>query len=165
MIVPIIGNVTYSITLDPTVWIFDERKILLDKAFTKNIKSDEDFSKTKKLAERYNREVFQSNAKVPPVNKGLTKKEGEEILKNSYVMPLYDFIKNAEIKDSAKSATFLSGDNQELITIDINQLLNGYFLFAINGKPIKEDGPVHFFYGDGINKNDPIKNINKIKIN
>ncbi|KKE78096.1 hypothetical protein DTX80_07210 [Bacilli bacterium] len=165
MIVPIIGNVSYSITLDPTVWIFDERKVLLDEAFTKNTKSEEDIPNTQKLAERYNREVFQSNAKVPPVNKGLTKKEGEEILKNSYVMPLYDFVKNAEINDSAKSATFLSEDNQELVTIDIDQLVNGYFLFAIDGKPIKKDGPVYFIYGNGMNKNDPIKNIKKIKIN
>jgi hypothetical protein len=165
MIVPIIGNVSYPITLDPTVWIFDERKVLLAEAFTNNIKSDDVIPNTKKLAERYNREVFQLNAKVPPVNKGLTKKEGEEILKNSYVMPLHDFIKNAEIKQTAKTATFLSGDHQELVTIDIDELVNGYFLFAINGKPIKENGPVHFFFGNGINKNDPVKNINKIQIN
>lgn len=165
MIIPIIGNVTYSITLDPSVWIFDERKVLLDDAFreqtTQNEKSNEE-EFTKKLADRFNREVYQSNAKVPRVNKGLTKKEGEEILKNTYVMPLSDFIENAEIKDEAKKATFITESGEE--TISIQDLKDGYFLFSINGKVIKDQGPVHFYFKDGSNKENPIKGIQKINI-
>ncbi len=33
MIIQIKGNVKYPITLDPSVWIFDDRKILLEDAF------------------------------------------------------------------------------------------------------------------------------------
>lgn len=33
LIIQIKGNVKYPITLDPSVWIFDDRKILLEDAF------------------------------------------------------------------------------------------------------------------------------------
>lgn len=33
MIVQLKGNVQFPITLDPTVWIFDDRKIKLEEAF------------------------------------------------------------------------------------------------------------------------------------
>lgn len=163
MIIPIIGNVTYSITLDSSVWIFDERKILLDDAFSKNQENNTDeVHITKRLADRFNREVYQSNANAPRVNKGLTKKEGEEILKNTYVMPLADFIENAEIKIDAKKATFITTDGE--YSVSIQELKDGYFLFSRNGRPLKDDGPVHFYYRDGSNKDNPIKGIQKIHI-
>jgi hypothetical protein len=165
MIVPIIGNVSYSITLDPTVWIFDDRKVLLEEAFKEQVsesnKSDNDLER---LSERFNREVLDTKMNRPPVNKSISKREGEKILKNSYVMPLHDFITNAEIKPDAKSATLIT-DGVENVTVTLGELEDGYFLFSINGKPLKEDGPVHYFYKDGSNKDNPVKNIKKIVIN
>src|SRR5690625_6189198 len=35
VIVQLAGNVGYPITLDPTVWIFDDRKVLLEEEFIK----------------------------------------------------------------------------------------------------------------------------------
>ncbi|WP_156290462.1 hypothetical protein [Oceanobacillus salinisoli] len=163
MIVPIVGNVSYSITLDPTVWIFDERKILLEDAFTEKKETGVKEDHLKQVAQRFNRDVVQQDK--PKTNKGITKKEGEEILKNSYVIPIHDFIKNAEIKDSAKNATFVTDDEKEGYTLPLKDLETGYLLFAKNGKPLKEDGPVHFLYKDGSNKDNPIKNIKKIVIN
>ncbi|RKQ37361.1 hypothetical protein [Oceanobacillus halophilus] len=162
MIIPIAGKVSYSITLDPTVWIFDERKILLENAFSpRGEKKKED--SIKKAAERFDRAVLQKSK--PPINPGITKKEGEEILKNSYVMPIRDFINNAVVDDSAKDVTLITSDDAENTTLSLEVLKEGYFLFSINGKPIMEDGPVYFYYKDGSNKDNPIKNIKKILIN
>ncbi|WP_087973056.1 hypothetical protein [Oceanobacillus rekensis] len=167
MIVPITGNVSYSITLDPSVWIFDDRKVLLEEAFIKQVNELDEKEKTddlKRISERFNREVLDTKMNRPPVNKSISKREGEKILKNSYVMPLHDFITNAEIKPNAKSATLIT-DNDENVTVTLGDLEDGYFLFSINGKPLKEDGPVHYFYKDGSNKDNPVKNIKKIVIN
>ncbi|WP_249869903.1 hypothetical protein [Oceanobacillus saliphilus] len=164
MIVPITGKVSYSITLDPTVWIFDDRKILLEEAFSVQVSETEENNELEKLSERFNREVLETKMNRPPVNRSISKLEGEKILKNSYVMPLQDFISNAEIKPEAQDATLVTGDD-EGVTITLDELKNGYFLFAQNGKPLKEDGPVHYFYKDGSNKNNPITNIKKIVIN
>ena len=42
-IIPITGAVTYQLTLDPTVWIFDDRKLDLNTYFTtQNVEEDAD---------------------------------------------------------------------------------------------------------------------------
>ncbi|MFC2950236.1 hypothetical protein [Virgibacillus sediminis] len=161
MIVPIKGNVSYSITLDPTVWIFDDRKVLLEEAFsghTKVAEKDEDEA----ASERFNREVYQHQIK-PPVNKSISRMEGKEILANSYVMPIEDFLQHAEINPGAVDATLVTKDGEHRLSLD--ELQNSYFLFAVDGKPLKEDGPVHVYYGDGSNQKDPIKNVFEIIIN
>ncbi|WP_339227571.1 hypothetical protein NSQ77_18640 [Oceanobacillus sp. FSL K6-2867] len=162
MIVPILGNVFYSITLDPTVWIFDDRKILLDEAFSGKGSNSEEADDLELASQRFNREIFEVKMNRPPVNRSISKLEGEKILKNSYVMPLYDFIQNAEVKPDATHGVLLS--EYEETKISLTDLENGYFLFAVDGKPIKDNGPVHFFYQDGSNKDNPITNIKKIII-
>ncbi|WP_067728235.1 hypothetical protein [Oceanobacillus damuensis] len=163
MIVPITGKVSYSITLDPTVWIFDDRKILLEDAFSVQASETEENDDLERRSERFNREVLETKMNRPPVNKSISKLEGEKILKNSYVIPLKDFIDNAEAEPEAENATLVT-DGHEDVTITLEELANGYFLFALNGKPLKTDGPVHYFYKDGSNRNSPITNIKKIVI-
>lgn len=163
MIVQLTGNVNYNITLDPTVWIFDDRKILFEEAFkgeSANPKNTGD--KLDRAADRFNREVYRASVK-PPVNKSITKFEREKILKNSYVMPLQEFLSHAEIKSDSKDATLTTKNGQ--INISLRELQECYLLFAIKGKPITEDGPVHLFFNDGSNKDNPITGIQKITIN
>lgn len=150
MIVPITGNVNFTITLDPTVWIFDDRKVLMEDAFTTNQKS--------KLKQE---DVYKHKIK-PPVNKSISRFEREKILINTYLMPIKDFLLHAEIKDTAKQATIVSKTDEYIITLET--LYNSYLLFAIKGKAIKENGPVHLYYGDGTNKNEPIISVQKIII-
>ncbi|MBP1968232.1 hypothetical protein J2Z83_000324 [Virgibacillus natechei] len=163
MIVPITGNVTYSITLDPTVWIFDDRKILFEEAFTEKVSQKEPEDELKKAAERWGKEYYHHQHIDPPVNKSISRFEGEKILKNSYVMPIKNFLDNAEIHSDSKEATIVTKDGD--VTISIHDLQNSYFLFSLNGKPLKEDGPVHLYYTNGSNKEDPIKNVSKVIIN
>lgn len=161
MIIPIIGNVKFSITLDPTVWIFDDRKIKFDEAF--DLKEEEE-EKTEDFMfsspTRYNEEVF----KATNGNKPISKVDGKEILKNSYVISLDRFLDRAEIKEDAISATLMKTNGEEE-TILLEDLYNTYLLFAWEGKPLKEDGPVHVYMKDGSNKDSPIKFVNKIVVN
>ncbi|MFD1066114.1 hypothetical protein [Oceanobacillus locisalsi] len=147
MIVMIKGNVGYPITLDPTVWIFDDRKVELENAFTE--KEEEETSSF----------IFHK----PPVNRSVSKMEGEEYLKNSYVIPLHDFLNNAEPKTDAQEVEFIksSGENE---TVSLEDAKNGYLLFSSEGKPLFEDGPVHFYDKDGSNKDNPVKYIKEIHV-
>ncbi|WP_010649543.1 hypothetical protein [Oceanobacillus massiliensis] len=156
MIVPITGNVSYSITLDPTVWIFDDRKILLEEAFSTQGSEKEEIDPLQTASERFNREVLDTKMNRPPVNRSISKLEGEAILTNSYVMPLHDFITNAEIKSDAIDATLVTSADDD-VTVTLDELTNGYFLFALDGQPLRDDGPVHFYYKDGSNVESPIK--------
>lgn len=147
MIVMIKGNVGYPITLDPTVWIFDDRKIELEKAFI----------------EREEEKTSDFNFQKPPVNRSVSKMEGEEYLKNSYVIPLHDFLNNSEPKTDATEVEFIKSDgNNEKVTLEDAE--KGYLLFSFEGKPLREDGPVHFYFKDGSNQDNPIKNIKEIFI-
>lgn len=164
MIIPILGNVTYQITLDPSVWIFDDRKILFEEAF-KADRSNTDQSYAASLeeqaAKRWNRALYPDHIK-PPVNRSISRMEGKKILENSYVIPLYDFVRNAELMDGATEAIVETTSGDEAMSI--NQLINCYMLFSWNGRQIKDEGPAHLYFKDGSNKQNPIKGIKKIRI-
>jgi len=165
LIVQITGNVTYTITLDPTVWIFDDRKILLEEAFNPDAPKEDEKDDLDKAANRFSQEVYQQNLK-PPINKSnksISRKEGQKFLENSYVMPISDFLRYAEIKEDANSVTLETANGEDNIPLDT--LAKSYLLFALNGKPLKEDGPVQLLYSDGSNRENPIKGIQKIIVN
>lgn len=163
MIIQLTGNVNYSITLDPTVWIFDDRKVLLEEAFLDNNPNDRvEIDHLEVAAERWSQEVYQQRIR-PPVNKSLTKSEREQALISSYVMPLYEFLSHAEVKPDATDVTLVTNDNDVHITLQ--ELQDCYLLFAVDGKPVKNDGPVHLYFKDGSNRDQPIKGIQKIMIN
>ncbi|MEI3611022.1 hypothetical protein [Pseudogracilibacillus sp. SO30301A] len=159
MIVQIKGNVQFPITLDPTVWIFDDRKIILEEAFQERTETEEE-DKLKKASELFNQEIYSQTKIKPPVNKSINRYEKEKALTNSYVMPIKDFIKTTEINDGAERV--ILNTNEDDVIIDVEQLKSAYFVFAIEGKPLKEDGPVHLIFADGSNKDNPIKGIHQI---
>lgn len=160
MIIPITGNVQYNITMDPTVWIFDDRKIVLEEAFDKNNNQLSEDDHLENVAKRWNSDI--SPHSKPPVNRSISRLEGKKILTQSYVMPIRDFIEHAEINSDAKKA--IIGTKNGDVTISIEDLQQSYLLFAIDGKPLKDDGPAHIIYKDGSNKDNPIKAVQKITI-
>lgn len=161
MIIQLKGKVNYAITLDPTVWIFDDRKIDLERAFDNKIEEVVNDDALEKAAEVFNREIY-TRANKPPVNKTINRFEREKILVGTFVMPIIDFLKHAEVKDEASKA-ILKTDEDDII-ISVEQLASALFLFAVEGKPLKDDGPVHLYFGDGSNKDNPIKNVKGIMI-
>lgn len=153
MIVLIKGKVKFPITLDPSVWIFDDRKILFDDLF------DVDKLNTYERAQEKILEK-QANAKVPPINQNKIDKDRKAILTKSYAMPLAEFLAHAEIEDDATHAILHTSFGDKKITLE--QLNNCYLLFSKEGKQLKDDGPVHLYFKDGSNKNKPIKGIKQI---
>lgn len=160
MIIQLGGKVNFPITLDASVWIFDDRKVLFEEAFIQKKEAKQDDS-LKRAAERFNQEIYQQKLN-PPINKSINKFEREKILKNSYLMPIKSFVESAEFKDDAKSVVLTRHKGE--IEISLDQLLNSYFLFADKGKPLAEEGPVHLYFTDGSNKDQPIKGITKITV-
>lgn len=150
MIIQVKGNVTYPITLDPSVWIFDDRKVKIENAFTDDI------------TDSHNKVEDNSKLNKPPVNHSIKKYNKKELLQNSYVMPIREFLEHAEIKENAKAAHLHTING--MVEISIDSLLNAFLWFAIDGKQIKEQGPAYLLYGDGSNQNNPIKGIQTIEL-
>ncbi|WP_208589378.1 hypothetical protein [Gracilibacillus suaedae] len=151
MIIQIKGNVKYPITLDPSVWIFDDRKVKLEEAFTPSTVLNED--------------VIESNSKLnkPPVNHSIKKYNKKELLEHSYLMPIKEFIENAEADKQVSEAILNTTDNNKF-KITYGELLESFLLFSIDGKQIKEKGPAYLYYGDGSNRDEPIKGIKVIEL-
>ncbi|MFD1018034.1 hypothetical protein [Thalassobacillus hwangdonensis] len=164
MIVQITGNVNYPITLDPTVWIFDDRKLPYEKLFSNENESpsEEEADDLQKASMRWDREIYQQSIN-PPVNKSISRFEKEKILKGTFFMPLKPFIATSEPASDIKSVTIQTenGDHE----LSIEQMQQAMFLFAKEGKPLKENGPVHLYFEDGSNKDEPITGVKRIIFN
>src|SRR5690625_1463239 len=161
MIVQLMGKIHFPITLDPSVWIFDDRKIILEEAFTER-KSEVKKDDAQRTAEMFDQEVYSQTKIRPPVNKSIKRFDREKILTESYVMPLKQFIANAEVTDDATKARLIT--DTEHIIISLEQLMNAYALFSNKGKQLKVDGPIHLYFGDGSNRDKPFKGIKQIVI-
>ena len=72
-IVPIKGNVKYGITLDPSVWILDDRKRLLDDFFNGEKKEENSLEEyTKRVSAHWDREI--TEGAIPPSERPAEKK-------------------------------------------------------------------------------------------
>lgn len=160
MVIQLKGNVQHPITLDPTVWIFDDRKVSLEEAFLPETEDNQDEDEEiRKASQFWDREVYQQKLD-PPVNKSISTFDKKKILEGTFVMPIHHFLGNAQIHDNASKITLETINGPASISRE--QLENAKLLFAIDGKPIQEEGPVHLYFGDGSNESNPIKGIRTI---
>jgi hypothetical protein len=156
------GKVKYSITLDPSVWIFDDRKVDLTTYFSKSIEQNNELEEyTKSISKHWDREIIEG-AVYPPTLKTEKKYEKEKVLTGSFGISLQPFIKNAEPTEEAAVFVIKTSTSVHEIPLDIAQdLILG---FSKVGKPLSEDGPVHVYFGDGSNQQNPIKNVREFII-
>ncbi|WP_409253569.1 peptidyl-prolyl cis-trans isomerase [Bacillus sp. SCS-153A] len=163
-IIPLTGRVKYKITLDPGVWIFDDRKVDLNTYFVDEIKAENELDAyTKNMSKNWTREI-QEGATSPPTLKTEKKYEKEKILNGTFGIPLIPFLNNAEPEDGADTLVIMSGDHSEELTLPLSKADELLLGFSKDGKPLKEDGPVHVYFKDGSNLENPIKNVRGITI-
>lgn len=151
------GNVKYSITIDPGVWIFDDRKIDLETySFNEEDKKDENEEYTKAISKHWDREISEG-AIYPPTMKTERKFEKEKILNGTFGIPFMPFLTNATPLPEAKEVLIVCNEGE--ISVPLESAFEIILQFSQNGKPLKEGGPVHLFWGDGSNRENPIRNI------
>ncbi|MGG3466528.1 peptidyl-prolyl cis-trans isomerase [Neobacillus pocheonensis] len=151
------GSVKYTITLDPGVWIFDDRRIDLTTYFStdkEKIDSLEEY--TKAVSKHWDREIMEG-AIYPPTLKSEKKFEKEKVMTGTFGIPFQPFLKNAEPADDSRFLVVKCvNKNYEVPIEKAYDLILG---FSQNGKPLSSDGPVHIYFGDGTNQLNPIKNV------
>ncbi|PGT78132.1 MULTISPECIES: hypothetical protein [Bacillaceae] len=159
-IIIIKGKVNYQVTLDPGVWIFDDRKVDLTTYFhTEQESKDELEEYTKAVSKHWEREI-REGAIYPPTLKTERTYEKEKILNGTFGIPFKPFLQNAETQDDAKEVQFITKDQKYIVSLgDASEMILG---FSKKGKPLKEDGPIHVYYGDGSNVDSPIKHVKEI---
>ncbi|MET3698131.1 hypothetical protein SAMN05877753_10713 [Bacillus oleivorans] len=155
-IIQLKGNVRYSLTLDPSVWIFDDRKLDLDEK-AQEAKEEKDF--TEVLSKNWEKEIMEG-AVSPPTIKSEKKFLKEKILNGTFAMPFQPFLENAKPNEDASQLIIQTKDGD--VTLSIEEGYNILMKFSNQGKPLKEDGPVHVIYGDRSNLENPIKHVTAI---
>lgn len=156
------GKAKYTITLDPTVWIFDDRRIDLSTYFSEtNERTNELEEYTKSVSKHWDREIMEG-AVYPPTLKTEKKYEKEKLLTGSFGIQFQPFLKNAEPDENATILVIRTATLEQEIPLEIaKDLILG---FSDKGKPLSEDGPVHVYFGDGSNKQKPIKYVREFII-
>ncbi|MEK4629687.1 MAG: peptidyl-prolyl cis-trans isomerase [Solibacillus sp.] len=161
-IIPIKGAVTYQLTLDPTVWIFDDRKLDLTTYFDTEKVEEDNEKYLRDMGAHWSREIMEG-AVFPPTLKTERKFDRKGMLTGTFGMEIKPFLNNAEILPTATEVVFECAANEE-ISFPLEQVENFILKFSQDGKPLTEDGPVHILFGDGSNRDNPIKNIRAIRI-
>lgn len=162
-IVQIKGKVKFPITLDPSVWIFDDRKVDLNTYFQTSPEDREDeLTQYKKaISKQWDREIIEG-ATLPPTLSTEAKFKKQEMLTGTFAISLKPFLTNAVVDESAKAIVIEMIDKEvELPLTEAYELLLG---FSKEGKPLREDGPVHVYYGDGSNQGQPFKHVIAFRI-
>ncbi|SDY77640.1 hypothetical protein SAMN05421736_103274 [Evansella caseinilytica] len=154
-ILTINGSVKYTITIDPGVWIFDERKVDLDTYFSQERVNTEDLE-VEKLAKAWSLHRQEGAAALTNGNRFTGSKK--ELTEKSFGIPLYPFINNAAPLEVAATVVF-KRKNGEDFRCSLDEAKQAILGFSHKGKPLLEDGPVHFYFGNGTNKDRPVKNI------
>jgi hypothetical protein len=161
-IIVLSGKVKYTITLDPSVWIFDDRRVDLTTYFSTTSNPSNDLEEyTKSVSKHWDREIMEG-AVYPPTLKTEKKYEKEKVLTGSFGIPFEPFLKNAEPDESAAALVIKTATSQHEISLD--KAKNLVLGFSKAGKPLSEDGPVHVYFGDGSNQHNPIKNVRQFII-
>ncbi|AOV08385.1 hypothetical protein [Sporosarcina ureilytica] len=162
-VIQITGNVLHSITLDPGIWIFDDRRIDLDSFFTKDyIEKDELEEYKRAIGKHWSREIMEG-ATFPPTLETERQFEESKDITGTYGIYLHHFLKNAEPNEAATTITFKTETNKDF-SFPIQMVDDFILKYSIDGKPIREDGPVHVLLKDGSNKDEPIKNVIEVNI-
>lgn len=161
-IIPIKGAVTFHITIDPTVWIFDDRKLDLKTYFTNTIEEeDSDIKYMREVGAHWSREIMEG-AVFPPTLKTERKFDRKGMETGTFGMIIGKFIENAQPLPEVTTIVFEAKDGLEH-SFPIEQAKTFIFKFSQDGKPLSEDGPVHVLFGDGSNVDNPITNIIAIR--
>ncbi|KMK77078.1 hypothetical protein [Alkalihalobacillus pseudalcaliphilus] len=159
------GEVAHPLTIDPSVWIFDERKVHLKDAFTaKEQKEDPEIAYRKAISAQWDKEIIEGNeAPNPNSNDNKISYNKKELFQSSYGIAIEPFIRNANPSEKATAARIVtkSGEAFTYSLADITSMIAG---FSYEGKPLKDDGPIHLYFADGSNRENPIKDVQRISL-
>lgn len=137
MIIQILGNVRYQITLDPSAWIFDDRKEDLDKLLAAQSDDEEiNFDDSKE----WNRQIIEGSTK-PPTLKTEKKFKKKQLLEGTFVICMEPFFEYTEPERGEESMiTFNHDENSTILPYRDRSKI--FAQFSNEGKRLYDDGMI-----------------------
>ncbi|MEH7625321.1 peptidyl-prolyl cis-trans isomerase [Bacillus subtilis] len=158
-VIQVKGNVTYPITIDPSVWIFDDRKFSFDR---KGDNQDTYLQSAGDESDLDPERVIREGRIAPPTLKTEKQYEKQKLMNGSFAMRLGTVLKNAEPNSSATQCVFVTSSGKAAVSLET--ALNSIVHFSEAGKPIQEGGPVHIYFEDPVHHKQPITDVKEIEI-
>ncbi|USG63708.1 hypothetical protein NDK47_16160 [Brevibacillus ruminantium] len=146
------GAVSFPITLDPSVWIFDERKF--DLGSYQGETEDETSYQLKYLegtGAQWDKEL-REGAVPPSERKSLIQER--KALQGDYAIKLAPFIENARPLPEATHLR-IHRENGESLLLPLSEAKRAILQFSKEGKPIRTDGPVYFYLPEAFLAQEP----------
>lgn len=160
-IVLITGNVKHSITLDPGVWIFDDRKKRLDEFFQEQEELIDPLTAyQQKMGQQWDKELQEGATPNADREKLFVQKKD---ISGDWGIPFHPFLQNASPSDTA-TTVLCHLQSGQCISLTLQQAKESILCFALDGKPIREQGPIHLLFKNGENRLDPIKGIIRFEL-
>jgi len=159
------GEVNRPLTIDPTVWIFDERKVDLTTYFDElDTMDDEITAYQKSISAQWDKERTEGSEPPNPNRNGnLIRYNKQALIHGSFGMPFKPFLTNAAPIESASSVR-IETENGESHVCPIEEASKWIVGFSKDGQPLRDNGPVHIYFGDGSNASNPITHVKRIVI-
>lgn len=150
-IVQVTGKVKFPIVLDPSSWIFDNRKIEWNDYIEQRVTIDDVIE---------NKKDERAGSAVPRLVEVKVKYDKERWLTDSFVIPVAPFLNNSEPEPDSQTVCFERSQG-DTVRIPLDVFKEGVLVFSKNGKILQEDGPLQFCNLKDF-KDNPIVGINKI---
>lgn len=144
MIIQILGKVRYQITLDPSAWIFDDRKEDLEKVLA--AKPDDVEIKFEDSKE-WNRQIIEGSTK-PPTLKTEKKFKNKDLLEGTFIICLEPFLEYTEPERGEEAMITFTHDEGASI-LQYRDRSKIYAQFSLEGKRLYDDGMVDILVIDG----------------
>lgn len=137
MIIQIQGNIKFQITLDPSTWIFDDRKVTLEDALNNTDDGEEIlFSDDRE----WNRQIIEGTTK-PPTLKSEKKFKKKELLEKTFIMNLSPFLEYTEPERDEDAMIAFTHDNGTTI-LPYNEREQFFAQFSKEGKRLYDDNMI-----------------------
>ncbi|KAF1681010.1 MULTISPECIES: peptidyl-prolyl cis-trans isomerase [Bacillus] len=158
-VIQVKGNVTFPITIDPSVWIFDDRKFPFDR---KGDSQDTYLQSAGDESDLDPERIIREGRISPPTLKTEKQYEKQKLMNGSFAMKLGNVLKNAEPLSSAAQCVFVTSSGNTFVPL--KTALNSIVHFSEAGKPLQEGGPIHIYFEDSVDHKQPITDIKEIEI-
>lgn len=154
------GAVAFPITLDPTVWIFDDRKFDL-RTYTGEQPADgEQNAYLHGTGSQWDKELREG---ATPPSERVSLVEQRKALEGDYGIHLEPFINNAQPLPEVTHVR-LHRQDEEAVLLPLASARRAILQFSKDGKPLRENGPVHLYLPETLlAKEPPITGITAIE--
>ena len=158
MIIQILGNVHYQITLDPSAWIFDDRKEDLDKLLASQSDSEKIHFDD---SSEWNREIMEGSTK-PPTLKTEKKYNKKQMLEGTFVICMAPFLEYTEPERGEESVITFSHDEDSTI-LPYRDRSKIFAQFSNEGKRMYDDGMIDVLLIENGHIQQRLEHVNGIK--